>query len=639
MAPERATRFENVLLWTLAAYTAVSVFGYWFFALHPENLGLLPGAAEFYAMSFRFFAQTHVWLSGIALLAVLARRIRLQWIPAFAAVYVLSLSSELLGTNTGFPFGAYSYSDLLGTKWFGHVPIVIPLSWFTMAVPSFVIVERFLADRPAWLRWSYAAVLLTLWDLALDPAMSFLAPYWSWESPGLYYGMPAVNLLGWFATGLVLMAAIEVLGGRRWSRGLSAGWLGSYYLVLVLLPIGLLVAAGAWTAVSVTAACLALAFGGLKLMESDHLRGESDADDESDGAAGHPAGNRRSATVGAASLDAREVEAVLQAARSSWAYFRHHSRSFSFASIFFAGYDRRMVSRLYALCRISDDVVDESNGHSYDERLRRARAWRHVVLESFDGRASGIEWLDDVLAALRKSGLSADVLEDLFDGVESDLDRVRLESLEDLRTYAYRVAGTVGIMMCHLFGETEPWKLSRAASLGRAMQFTNILRDVGRDLDMDRIYIPAELLRKYGLDEHDLVDMKRTGVRTAEYTTLLFEMERYADSEYSRAWEAIPHLSGRFGPSVAVAASVYRGIHGRIRVNGYDNLGRRAWTRGRQKAALASTGLVRYGVLRTVLKLKHALAPIRSRMRILLERSSMGWMFPFLSLVLILPAA
>lgn len=620
MAPENATGTEKALLWALTGFTAVSIFGYWFFALHPENLAL-PGAAEFYAVSFRFFAQTHVWLSGVVLLIVLAGRIRLQWIAAFAAVYVLSLSSEMLGTNTGFPFGAYSYSELLGSKWFGHVPIVIPLSWFTMAVPSFVIVDRYIGNRPTWMRWSYAAVLLTIWDLALDPAMSFLAPYWSWANPGMYYGMPAVNLLGWFATGVVLMAAIELLGGRNWGRGLSTGWLASYYGVLVLLPIGLLVAAGAWPAVGVTAAALAIAAAGLRAMKSGGSAFDEPNDEDAHAGTIAPDDSamvQRHAE--SAKLDKHEIESVLQAARSSWRYFRHHSRSFSFASIFFAGHDRRTVSRLYALCRISDDVVDESNGHTLEERIRRARAWRYVVMGSFHGHASGIDWLDDILAALQRSGMSEHVLVDLFDGVESDLGRVRVKTLEELRTYAYRVASTVGIMMCYLFDETEPWKLSRAASLGRAMQLTNILRDVGRDLDMDRIYLPAELLDKYGLDEQDLSDMKRTGIRTVEYTTLIYEMERYAEMEYARAWEAIPQLSGRFGPSVGVAASIYRGIHGRIQSNGYDNLGRRAWTRSYHKAWLASAGLLRYGLKRTALKLKHLLAPVRSRMRVIVDR-------------------
>ena len=171
----------------------------------------------FFGVSFTFFAQGHVLLTGAVLFIYLIHRSRYAWLPAFIAVYAISLISELTGTATGLPFGPYSYTDLLGPKWFGLVPLLIPLSWFTMALPAYYLSSRAFPDnRSPWLKIGFAALLLTLWDLALDPAMSYLTLYWQWGETGVYYGMPMINLLGWFVTGLVLMWAMYRLNVDRW---------------------------------------------------------------------------------------------------------------------------------------------------------------------------------------------------------------------------------------------------------------------------------------------------------------------------------------------------------------------------------------------------------------------------------------
>ena len=63
----------------------------------------------------------------------------MRWVPAFGALYLISLSAELMGTTRGIPFGEYSYSAILAPMWGGHVPVIIPLSWFCMAVPSYAL--------------------------------------------------------------------------------------------------------------------------------------------------------------------------------------------------------------------------------------------------------------------------------------------------------------------------------------------------------------------------------------------------------------------------------------------------------------------------------------------------------------------
>ena len=137
--------------------------------------------------------------------------------------------------------------------------MVIPLSWFLMALPSWVLAHRVFAGRNGRLgRMLLAAYLLTAWDLALDPAMSFLTPYWAWENPGPYFGMPWINLAGWMGTGLVLMGILEILGARDWAAGLDTKWILAYYGVVLLMPLGMLAAAGHWLAIAVTGIALLL---------------------------------------------------------------------------------------------------------------------------------------------------------------------------------------------------------------------------------------------------------------------------------------------------------------------------------------------------------------------------------------------
>jgi len=245
-------------VWALLAFTVVALAGYGVFGQNPH---LIPaGLIGFWQVSYAFFARFHIIVGGAAIAVALVSWAGLRWIPSLVAVYALSLAAEYVGTGYGIPFGAYEYTSLLGTKIGGQVPWVIPLSWFLMVLPAWVLARQtFAADRQWPARVLFAAAILTVWDLALDPAMSYQAPfYWMWGQSGPYYGMPLVNLAGWMGTGVVLMAALEVLGARRWGRSIPAGWAAAYYGVTLLMPLGMLIIKGFWLAVAVTCgACLA----------------------------------------------------------------------------------------------------------------------------------------------------------------------------------------------------------------------------------------------------------------------------------------------------------------------------------------------------------------------------------------------
>ena len=236
----------------LTVFTLVAILGYGVFALNPQLIPDTDSARRFFGQSFTLFARLHIVLTGLVLAIPLLRRAGFQWVPALLAIFLVSFLSEFLGTGYGFPFGKYEYTALLGYKLGGRVPALIPLSWFLMALPSWILARRLVSRSAFWGRIFLGAYFLTAWDLALDPAMSYLTPYWVWESTGPFYGMPWVNLLGWMGTGVVLMWILEVLDVSRWSRRITVSWAMAYYLVVLMMPLGMVVAAGLWWALVAT---------------------------------------------------------------------------------------------------------------------------------------------------------------------------------------------------------------------------------------------------------------------------------------------------------------------------------------------------------------------------------------------------
>jgi phytoene synthase len=173
-----------------------------------------------------------------------------------------------------------------------------------------------------------------------------------------------------------------------------------------------------------------------------------------------------------------------------------------------------------------------------------------------------------------------------------DIHPRRYRTLEELREYSYRVASVVGGWLTELFGIHDPWVLERAFALGHAMQLTNILRDVGEDLRVGRLYLPEDLLESNGVDRDFLEAKSRSSSPMFPgYRKVLEELMASAEEDYRRAFEAIPLLPGFFQGPVAVAARVYEGIHEEIRRNGFDNLTRRARTSLPRKLLLGMVAL------------------------------------------------
>ncbi|MGB3204445.1 MAG: carotenoid biosynthesis protein, partial [Crinalium sp.] len=144
-----------------------------------------------------------------------------NWLTFMIPAVFLSLGSELLGTSRGFPFGHYAYLSGLGYKIGGLVPFTIPLSWFYLGLVSYLIAKAGLeTGKPSLIRSISAialgALLLTSWDFVLDPAMSQTAfPFWEWQQPGAFFGMPYQNFAGWMGTGALFMSVAAIFWRKQ----------------------------------------------------------------------------------------------------------------------------------------------------------------------------------------------------------------------------------------------------------------------------------------------------------------------------------------------------------------------------------------------------------------------------------------
>lgn len=250
--------FVNFLPWILlalqAAIVIASLLGYGIFTSRPDLLAQFDPQAKFFTWAFHGFAVGNMLFGGVAVCAaaLLSDKLRALW--AIFAVYAVSLGSELLGTSYGIPFGSYSYTSLLGIKWFERVPVLIPLSWFTVSWACWILARRVTSGMYAVL---LATWLLVAWDLLLDPAMSRVTSYWIWGESGSYYGMPWMNLVGWGVTGLVLLSVIGWLVPAPRGSGRFAAWV---YAVNFALPFGFCLLNQYWLAASIGPLSIALAY-------------------------------------------------------------------------------------------------------------------------------------------------------------------------------------------------------------------------------------------------------------------------------------------------------------------------------------------------------------------------------------------
>ena len=228
-------------------------------------------------------------------------------------------------------------------------------------------------------------------------------------------------------------------------------------------------------------------------------------------------------------------------------YLSLFAKSFNWAGFFLPKNTYNDCSKLYAFCRVLDDLADEKG--SLELRIERFNEIKNIFKKNYEQNTNQEKELDqkeytliinDMIILADNNKIKKIILDDLIQGVESDLKpKVHLRSVKDLLVYSYKVAGTVGLMMAKILNVNDTRSLKGAIDLGIAMQLTNIARDVIEDQKMNRQYIKS-----------DFEDIKAT--------------LKLADMFYESSFSSIKKIPFKYRFAIIVARRVYRQIGRKI---------------------------------------------------------------------------
>jgi phytoene synthase len=298
--------------------------------------------------------------------------------------------------------------------------------------------------------------------------------------------------------------------------------------------------------------------------------------------------------MNAAAIPAPELPVLAESHEA----LRVGSRSFSLAAKLLPASQRDDAAVVYALCRLVDDVADDGGAHAAADL---ARLEREVL-----GQATPRPLVAAFRDLAQRTGLDVACMVELIGGCASDQQAVRIPDDAALVRYGYRVAGTVGLMMCAVTGVTDPTAHPHAVDLGVAMQLTNICRDVAEDARMGRVYLPASRLARHGITHQDLLDGSADRAAVARVVLELLDL---AELYYESAMDGIHHIPWPARVAILAAARVYRQIGVKLRRSQGDALA------GRTVVGLAER-LLQVGVAMTLAlspRTRGAAGPVRHR--------------------------
>ena len=244
------------------------------------------------------------------------------------------------------------------------------------------------------------------------------------------------------------------------------------------------------------------------------------------------------------------------------------SRTFFAASLLLPRRFAESATALYAFCRAADDLVDGGGDLAAaiaEVRLRMDGIYGGKVAKFAEDRAFA--------ACVRAHAIPKAVLELMLEGFIWDAQRRHYETFPQLRAYAVRVAGTVGVMMAMLMGVRDRERLSRACELGVAMQLTNIARDVGEDARAGRLYLPLEWLRAEGIAYNEWLEAPKFDPALARVVGRLL---RAAEPMYARSEAGIAALPRACRPAIYTARLLYAEIGHAVARAGYNSMDQRA---------------------------------------------------------------
>ena len=269
------------------------------------------------------------------------------------------------------------------------------------------------------------------------------------------------------------------------------------------------------------------------------------------------------------------------------AVLERNSKSFALAARLLAPAQRDYAAVVYAWCRHVDDTVDEAPAGTHVAALA---SLQEELARIAAGERSGNVIEDAFMQVKGQLRIPMLYAEELVAGMAMDVEGRRYETRDELLLYCHRVAGVVGLLMCHVFGVREEAALVHAVHLGWGMQLTNICRDVAEDWSMGRLYLPAARLRAHGF-EHD-AQPSGPLPRHYAFAAVVEEMLADADKLYRSGDLGLRSLPPRSALAVDVARRVYSAIGERLVARNYDVYQGRAFVSKPRKLVQVGRALV-----------------------------------------------
>jgi phytoene synthase len=229
---------------------------------------------------------------------------------------------------------------------------------------------------------------------------------------------------------------------------------------------------------------------------------------------------------------------------------------------------RDAMSALYAFCREVDDVADEDSVPAEKRRSQLAE-WRDDVKRACENQSPQFPVNRELQPVIRQFNLRFELFDELIKGCEMDLDIKRYEDFEALEQYCYHVASVVGLLSIGIFGYKNPACRDYAVYLGKALQLTNILRDVKTDSARGRIYLPLAELKKFGVSEAEILDSKYSD----RYFTLAASIAGRAKRFYQLAQKTLPSEDRQAMIAAELMGSVYWQLLQKLERGNFDVFG------------------------------------------------------------------
>ncbi len=267
----------------------------------------------------------------------------------------------------------------------------------------------------------------------------------------------------------------------------------------------------------------------------------------------------------------------------------HYSKSFYISASLLPAEKRWATFGLYAFCRYVDNLIDNPRNRSQEELFTEVDELETEIIRGYKYGESQHPTLQAFIYVAKRYDIPLEYPLDLLKGVKMDVTQKRYETFDDLYLFCYRVAGVVGLMMTHVLGNKSDDAFYYAEKLGIAMQLTNILRDVQEDKDMNRIYLPLDELRQFGLREDEILS-ERISTKVRKF--MRFQIRR-AQKYYDQANKGIGLLDRNAQFAIVSSSKIYNGILHKISARNFNPFLGRVYVPQLKKFAILLQEIIR----------------------------------------------